>query len=56
MGHLKRTKKPEKPNDYADFRTGVSTSEFDFCRAKSGLELFLAAISAEIGDPGRVAL
>jgi hypothetical protein len=31
----------------------VSTSEFDFCRAKSGLELFLP-ISAEIGDPGRV--
>jgi hypothetical protein len=55
MGHLKRTKKPEKPNDYADFRTGVSTSEFDFCRAKSGLELLLA-IPAEIGDPGRVAL
>jgi hypothetical protein len=58
MGHLKANEETkEKPNDYADFRTAVSTSEFDFFRPKSGLRPFLA-ISSGIDDPGirRIAL
>jgi hypothetical protein len=42
MGHPKNEmRNKEKRDDYADFRTVVSTSEFDFFRSGSRLTLLL---------------